>query len=425
MMTISRRLALLSMVICGWTASAAWCQAPPAWTLKAYLSTGQEIEGTIYRSGDRDITVRTGRRRGSVPVANLVTWSIEPPADADAPWAKLTGAERDVAVGGGALKKRWPAVAELHFRRAMEADGAVKEKVAQAYTDARQKPPAGLLDGEAPQPSYPKATVEQIRANVAKSAELGEKMKEIAPKTHLVETEHFWIYSEWPKSDDRALAAVYEKLYKALCKQFDIPADENIWVGKLPVFAFWEKAHYDTFSVSVIKHERGTMAAGYAGHRGPFSFVVLGPVKGGRSKSRAINWFFELLCHESTHAFVSRYQTMRSIPNWLNEGIAETMSSSLLKKTAAEYRLKMAHKMIKAKQVPDVAQIFTAEHIPLEGPYYGAAQSVVRYLIATDRKKFIALVQAIKNGTAAEQALQDNYGMDYAQLYRNWTRKIR
>ena len=116
---------------------------------------------------------------------------------------------------------------------------------------------------------------------------------------------------------------------------------------------------------------------------------------------------------------------MRNIPNWLNEGIAETMSSSLLSKTAAENRIKTAHRMIKANQAPDVAQIFTAERIPLESLYYGAAQSVVRYLIATDRKKFIAFVKAIKTGTAAEQALQDTYGMDYAQLYRSWSRKIR
>ncbi len=50
-------------------------------------------------------------------------------------------------------------------------------------------------------------------------------------------------------------------------------------------------------------------SAGFCAKSGSVVYVVLGPC---RSKS----WFYELLAHETTHGFLGRYRTNRSVPIW-------------------------------------------------------------------------------------------------------------
>jgi hypothetical protein len=234
------------------------------------------------------------------------------------------------------------------------------------------------------------------------------------------------IYSDWSKKDDRRLAKIYEKLYGALCKQFAIGKEENIWIGKLPVFAFWKKNPYIKFSKSALGVGIADKAAGYAGRRGSFSYVCLGPVVS-RNKAESISWVYQLLCHETTHAFIGRYISDRHLVSWLNEGIAETMVSQLIptgKET--KRKLSMAHKKIKGGWLPRQSAMFGPTNIPLESAYYGCAQSMARYLIAKDRKKFIQLITLIKNGNDPQQALRVSYGYSsYSAFLRDWKKKIR
>ena len=91
-----------------------------------------------------------------------------------------------------------------------------------------------------------------------------------------------------------------------------------------------------------------------------------------------------------------------------------------------EYKLTSAHKKVKGGWLPREGDMFGPKNIPLEGVYYGCAQSMARYLIAKDKKKFIQLVTLIKNGTGAEEALKEAYGFaNYSAFLKKWKKKIR
>ena len=410
-------------------ASYAWAVGdPPIKELRGYCSTGEEIAGPVVKADARSVTLRLGRRTRKIYTVNLLEWSMELSKDQEAALENLSPRDRAISIGKSLLQKRWTSLAELQFRKAFSLDPDSKEAILTAYKDAQAKPPSEALFVPVPY-RYTRQRIDHVKANTKAHRDLAVKMKAIAPKTHIIETEHFVIYSAWPKSDDRRLSTIYKKLYRALCKQFVIPPEENIWIGKLPVFAFWEAGNYIAFSSTGLNASIGVGAAGFAGRRGPFSYVCLGPVraKKGGSKAAAINWFYELLCHETTHAFLGRYISDRHLINWLNEGIAETMVAHLVPRGAqTKIKLAMAHKQVKGGWLPAEGLMFRGTNIPLDGVYYGCAQSMARYLIARDRKKFIQLVTLIKKGTAPEEALRESYGFkSYTNFLNTWKKKIR
>ena len=256
---------------------------------------------------------------------------------------------------------------------------------------------------------YQACTPEQAKRCLDQAAEWAKQTEKFCPTVHLVETPHFLIYSAWDRSNDAALTDICERLYQALCQQFDIPVDQNIWVGKCAIYVFWQKDHFTRFCLEVFG--RGNpAAAGFCGHDGRgFCFIAMGP-------ARSRNWFFEVLVHEATHAFVSRYLTNRNIPTWVNEGLADYMASTLLTNTYASRKYVSATRQ--ALRGRDPRGVF--QGVGLNEFDYGIAQSWVQYLIARDRQAFIQFVRLLKEGAADEQALQQAYKLTHEQLVQQW-----
>ena len=406
--------------------SGSWAAAPvpPIKQFTGTCSAGQEVAGPVIKTGAGSVTVRNGKKSQKVYTINLLEWSMELSDEQKEAIKDKSDTERAIVIGESLLKKKWRSLAELQFRKAFAADPGCKDAILKAYKTCRAKPPKDLFDPI--ERRYSRQRIENVKSNTKTHRELGKKMQAISANTHPIETDHFVIYSDWSKKDDRRLAQIYEKLYGALCKQFAIGPEENIWIGKLPVFAFWKKDPYVKFSQSALGVDIAAKAAGFQGRRGSFSYVCLGPVDS-KNKAQAISWFYQLLCHETAHAFIGRYITDRHLISWLNEGIAETMASQLVPKgKQTKYKLTTAHKKVKGGWLPREDDMFGPQNIPLEGAYYGCAQSMARYLIAKDRKKFIQLITLIKNGTDPKEAMKEAYGYSsYAAFLKQWKKKVR
>ena len=54
------------------------------------------------------------------------------------------------------------------------------------------------------------------------------------------------------------------------------------------------------------------------------------------------------------------------------------------------------------------------------GEYYPVMQSMVEMLVAGDRGAFLKLIDAIKDGTPPEKALQQLYHVDYGTFVDKW-----
>ncbi|MDY6914134.1 MAG: hypothetical protein SVT52_06750 [Planctomycetota bacterium] len=262
---------------------------------------------------------------------------------------------------------------------------------------------------------YRPATPKQIEANHKLAKQWAEKVRQdIAPKMHLVETEHFLIFSEWALDDDKSLADVCEKMYAAMCRQFGIPAKQNIWAGKCPIYLFRNIGHFRRFTTEVDQADRPEAAGYQRQYSNGFCYIVINAV---RNKIQ----FYGILVHEATHAFLGRYLTNRPVSTWVNEGLAEYMAAMQVPGSWASQRHIYAAR-VAAKGRADVMRIFQdMEPTELD---YGLAQSLVRFMIARDRKAFVKFVKLIKEGESEAEALKKSYRTTHAGLARAWTQAV-
>ena len=457
---------------------------PKFLTVRLALSTGEKIHGKVLKStGMYDSLIPEGKKRPiKVYRDNIIQLVVELDAQENQRLSKLPADQRTLQVAEILLDYKLEKLAEMTLVRWMElyasppaSPRALNEARIMALPEEQQKAiraqyetykkshekqaqeakkrRAAWLDAAGglyatrkaklprslggktgkikPARRYILPTTQQVDFAMEVADKWFVAMKKITPKAHLVETEHFRIYSGWPKSDDKALVGIYEKLYKALCKQFGIPPEENIWIGKLPIYAFWTKAEFVNFSIQVVQLPPSTAqgAGGYAGFRSQghsiHRYVVLGPVKqeGQTNLTKARIWFFELLTHESSHAFMGRFQSENTIANWANEGIAETMSSTLVPKSrASKLHVDAAKETLKGHAVWG---LFDVSNIPMDGFHYGASQSLVRYLIARDQKKFIQFIMLMKQGKSDKEALKEAYGADRDTIVASWMKYLK
>ena len=292
--------------------------------------------------------------------------------------------------------------------------GSKNSKSTKSSKISKKDPKADKGDKDKEPPKYPPTTPEQIEACRKKVVGWTAATKKFVKKLHQVETEHFLIFSPWNKSGDRKLAQVCEKMYKTMCKQFDIPVKENIWVGKCPIFVFDRKEDFEKFCTDVAK--RGNPKAG-----GWCAYDSTGFVFIAMNRSRNRTRFYEVLVHEATHGFVWRYLAHRNIPSWVNEGLAEYMAATLVPKCGAARNYKPATKEAVRKK-KDISHIF--KEIRLELYDYGIAQSLVRFLIAKDRKAFVRFITLMKQGKSEADALKETFDMTRAQLKKAWRKKV-
>ncbi len=293
------------------------------------------------------------------------------------------------------------------------------EQIVTAQSSGRQVPPAAGAQQPADKTDEPakftKVSQAQVDANHAKAAAWAEEAKKsVTDKIHLVETDHFLIYSAWRKSNDDDLARICEKMYEAMCKKFDIPKGQNIWAGKLPIYVFWESSHYKKFVTEVdkagLRSPKLLKAGGYNSQQGAFSYIVL-------NKAHSKTWFFNLLVHEASHAFLGRYISNRHVPTWANEGIAELMAAQLVPSGTSAKRYGDATRRAIRERI-DVSRIF--QDVPLDGFWYGIAQSLVRYMIHRDRSGFIQFVKLYKQGKSEADALREAMGLTHEELLKAW-----
>lgn len=234
--------------------------------------------------------------------------------------------------------------------------------------------------------------------------------KDICPDLHLIETRNFLIFSAWPHKDDARLGDSCEKMHAHLRQEFMLPRGQQVWAGKLPIYLLEDKQQYRRFTEEV-DGRKSPDAGGYMSQQSDgFCHMVLNHVSGA-------TYFYGLLVHEGTHAFLARYVTTAVLPTWLNEGLAETMAAQLVPECAAAGRYVAATRTAVQRNI-DPSPLFKG--VTLNEQDYGMAQSLVRFLLARDRKAFVQLIKLLKAGTEETASLSRAYGLTREELVRQW-----
>lgn len=263
---------------------------------------------------------------------------------------------------------------------------------------------------------YVPATPEQIEANRKLTEEWAKKVREtIAPKLRRLETKHFVIYTSWPRDGDRPIKGFAEKIYRRLCRQFDIPPQEMIWAGKCPIFTFMKEEEYTQF-VSQIDKTGHSAAAGYCAYRrNEFCYIVM-------KRPRSIAGFNTVLAHEATHGFIHRCIGPRKLPEWVNEGLAEYIAATVVPGGFARRRfVRAGREAIRTKR--DIMPVF--KEVTLDSFDYGIAQSLVRVLISKSKRGFIKFLDLLRQGKGEEAAMKEAFGWTREDLVKAWSKAVR
>jgi hypothetical protein len=185
------------------------------------------------------------------------------------------------------------------------------------------------------------------------------------------------------------------------------------------VFMFDEFRPYRLFAENYSGIEVSQQVKGYfAAHRDGTGHMAMWKPDVRDVPSRNIDdakrfWAY-VLTHEFTHAFIARYRNNRNLPTWLHEGIAEVIASGVFPDPRARQNARAF-----ASRNRNIAPIFSENGFK-GAEYYPVMRTVTELLVARSRKKFLDMIDEIKAGTPAEEALKKHYNWTYPQLEAAW-----
>lgn len=286
---------------------------------------------------------------------------------------------------------------------------------------APQEEPAELVENPTEQPlqKFLPATPDEHTAAVEKARMAADEAgRQLGVRFREVETPHFIIFTDWPARDDEYLGETLEEAYRLVAREFDMPWDENIFVGKLPVYMFASHNTFMRYAREIDGHEnfRDTVAGYYRSRSDGLGKLIMSTPRQAQEMGLAMarKVWARTLTHEFTHAFVARYRSNGFIPRWLNEGLAELISEQVHPRQGG---LDDARRI--ARRNVSIAQVFDDSYMP-PAEMYPVMQSLVQALHRENPQTFVTFIDRIKNGEDAETVLGELYGVDYRGLEMAW-----
>ncbi len=192
---------------------------------------------------------------------------------------------------------------------------------------------------------WPELTDEQQKEALKQVKDYVAKVQQrFAPlNMHLSETRYYLFLSDLPPEVASLYTTCLDEMHEELCKAFAIKDKDRVWLGgKVPVVAFIHGEDFAQFEKEFFHNSVPPAAQGLA-HQGTNGVVVISCHCG-----KDPYYFAGVIVHEATHGFVHRYKSPEFIPNWLNEGIAEWVSMTVVKKNLGTRRkVEMAIKQLR------------------------------------------------------------------------------
>lgn len=233
------------------------------------------------------------------------------------------------------------------------------------------------------------------------------------------ENEHFLLLTDLTLDLASQCLKHLDSMYEMMCRAYGVAQGGNIWCGKCVVVAFQQQSDYIRFQKEVMNNPRTVtdlQTSGGGCHARKSGQVIIALWRGSSTFS-----FTHKLIHETSHGFIARYRSDVRMPSWLNEGLADWIAVHILKSSRQiEARGKRALAMVQTQR--SLNGMFETQQI--KGDYYGVAVAVVDMLLERDTSRFRDFIIAIKDGHAHDEALNLSYGMTYADVARNFGRRI-
>ncbi|MDY7092066.1 MAG: energy transducer TonB [Acidobacteriota bacterium] len=267
-----------------------------------------------------------------------------------------------------------------------------------------------------------------------------------ADRLRRTETARFVVLSDAPSLEAaETLANNLEATYQALDELFEPYLHLQPEPYKIVVALFRHRATYDAFAAEI----RAPRANGL--YRAP-GFITA------HLEVRTPEWVMQLLLHEATHAYVDRHLRRRGagFPFWLNEGLAEYVALSQIKrgklvpgkkvgsrfaignslsarqKQISGWTLRRSKKLLEESEDFSFEEVLEADYSCYRAPqveaHYRAAWLAVHFLRHGEdpwaENLFPQMLLYAAEGYPSRQVVEEVYGMGLDELEKRFERYV-
>jgi hypothetical protein len=406
----------------------------PPRRVKFQLADGVRIEGAMTAWDEEGFDGSFGRRR----------WIDLMPDDVWQLHQKLLeypAPEQWVAVGRVFLmmpeeSRRANELAERAFRLALreapnqaQAIERVRQDAAEAQRarkEAETQRAARQLNTQSPEAKdwpadlWPQLDDAQLNAAMlTMRTDAAKKLDQLGLSFVPVETDHFIVFSDTPRSETAKWAVMLERVHEHLRTVLDVPATTQMQWGRVAVFILSDRTQFQKMEEDVFNQLLPLAVPGAAHYTGSQVFISM-------HRDVDDDEFAVALIHEAVHGLMHFHRTPRRLPPWANEGLAQFIADKELPDSLVLHeRRKAALQYIRTGD--DVNAIIDLPYDKLttsrvRDVHLGLGLLMTELMIRERPARYVHWVTAIKTGREWTEALHDDYGASRAALIEVLTR---
>ena len=238
------------------------------------------------------------------------------------------------------------------------------------------------------------------------------------PALESTQTHEFLVATDIPAGQIAPYLANLDAMHDFLCDLYAIPRGEPVWRGKCLVIAFLREEDFHAFEARFF--EAAPRGVHGLCHQRSDGRVIMACHRGDDAPA-----FGHMLVHETSHGFNHRWMSPVRLPNWLNEGIAEWVGAQVVPASRQVPRKEArALELMRARRSLGDGFFDPGPDFHIQPDQYGIASSLVRFMVARDRKKFAAFVQGVKEGLDVETSLKESFRTSLADLVQAYGKAI-
>jgi hypothetical protein len=230
---------------------------------------------------------------------------------------------------------------------------------------------------------------------------------------HEKESRYFLFLTDMPPNQIGPYLAQLDAMNEKLGEAFGFEPGQNVWRGKAVIVAFVNEEDFKEFETTFMKGPAPDNVQGIC-HTEPNGRVVVSLHRGDDPE-----FFAAVLVHETSHGYMHRYKSNKSITRWLNEGIADWIAGVIVPESnevgvRQQAAVQHLQNQIQNGQAPSLEGLFDGR-VP-EAWQYGVGSTIVDVLVSQDKDAFRLFFDGIKEGLTWEDSLQRAYGATRADL---------
>jgi len=301
-----------------------------------------------------------------------------------------------------------------------------------AGDDARTEsgdPKRFLSADEAKYPVRSEAEAKQFVAE--RLAEL--KAKIPGDEWRLLESPHFYCFSNLRADLHQRLIQENEALYKKLSEIMGHHEDQPLWNNKCYIYYVNSRKGFIRFTDQVDNSGSG-LSGGYFKPRGRDATIGIPIEDSAKNEEERLRMALNAVRHEGTHAFLQLTGKNVPLSQWLHEGMAQFIEFWFDDKKDSQ--ISPRHNVIAALERAVARDEYLSwdemKRRPLGGADikgYAFAWAFITFLYKydpNDARKVPKMIHLIKNGMTDEEAIQTIYGPDMDKMqtqFRAWLKE--